>query len=345
MRFSIVSLNWNSRSILGELLEKHLNSLLTTNYDNYEIVFVDNGSVDDTVDWVRSRYKDYELLKILRLNKTYSFAKANNLALKAVDPKADIVVFINNDTIVDKNWLRGLAEVFKDPKVAIAQPLILDLATRRIQFMGGFLDPWGRTLTISGITNKKIDKMLREFIKAVRFKPLRVLWCYGACIAVRKDFIESIGGFNELFEFSLEELTICIPANTAGYKVVIAPKSIIYHKSGASVRHRKLTKCYIRNKFLLILIYYPSPIVAKSFLGRFIIEFYTSIKRKSLIDLFHALSDILFNFKIIVSSRHTAYKLQVNSPYLVKSPLLLTEKKHLELSLNKLFEINKCLGL
>jgi GT2 family glycosyltransferase len=136
LRFSIVSLNYNGRKILGPLLDAHLSSLLNTAYNDFEILFVDNGSTDDSVDYVRTNFSD-ERLKIVPLEKNYGYAKGNNLALKFVDPSTDIVVFINNDTIVTKDWLTRLADAFNDPEVGIAQPLILDMNTGLIQFFGG----------------------------------------------------------------------------------------------------------------------------------------------------------------------------------------------------------------
>jgi GT2 family glycosyltransferase len=89
-KFSIVSLNYNGRKILGPLLDAHLSSLLNTAYDDFEIVFVDNGSSDDSVDYVRTNFSN-ERLKIVPLEKNYGYAKGNNLALKFVNPSTDIV--------------------------------------------------------------------------------------------------------------------------------------------------------------------------------------------------------------------------------------------------------------
>jgi GT2 family glycosyltransferase len=71
---------------------------------------------------------------------SYGYAKGNNLALKFVDQVAHVVVFINNDTIVTKDWLTHLADAFDDPEVGVAGPLILDMNTGLIQFLGGFTD-------------------------------------------------------------------------------------------------------------------------------------------------------------------------------------------------------------
>jgi len=55
-RIIIITLHYNSRTILGDLLDLHLQSLLKTDYDNFEILFVDNNSADDTLEYVKSKY-------------------------------------------------------------------------------------------------------------------------------------------------------------------------------------------------------------------------------------------------------------------------------------------------
>jgi GT2 family glycosyltransferase len=70
LRFLIVSLNYNGRKILGPLIDAHLSSLLKTVYDDFEVLFVDNGSTDDSVIHVRTNFSDRRL-KIVQLGKNY----------------------------------------------------------------------------------------------------------------------------------------------------------------------------------------------------------------------------------------------------------------------------------
>ena len=340
LKFSIISLNHNGRKILGPLLDMHISSLLKTEYSDFEIIFVDNGSNDDSADYVKSRYNDPRL-RVLRLPKNYTFAKANNLALKVISENTDVVVFINNDTVVKSDWLKELARTFiEDPKVGIAQPLILDLDTHTIQFMGGYIDQFGRSMTIGGYNDERINKILLKILRTSKFSPLQVLWAYGACIAVRRDILYKIGGFNELFHWSLEELTISIPVNALGYKVVVNPKSIIYHKSGATIRHFHLIKQYMRNRFLLLLIYYPSQLLPQALLGRFLLELFLSLRIHKPI-VFLVLQELIVNLRSIISHRKRSYKLSSKLFYLVtRTPIILSKQLHVSLTLKKLLELN-----
>jgi GT2 family glycosyltransferase len=333
-KFSIVSLNYNGRKILGPLLDAHLSSLLNTAYDDFEIVFVDNGSSDDSVDYVRTNFSN-ERLKIVPLEKNYGYAKGNNLALKFVNPSTDIVVFINNDTIVTKDWLTYLADAFNDPEIGIAQPLILDINTGLIQFLGGFTDQWGRTMTIGSGNDDKVDRLLRKIIEYFQYRPLQVLWAYGACIAIRKRLLDRIGGFNELFRFSHEEQSLCIPANALGYKVVVVPKAVIYHRSGATISKVKPDYELLVNRFLYILFYYPFPMLVKSLLGRLILEVHSS----SLHNVLKALLEALKISSSSLSKIRGIYKISYD--FLISSPINLTSDIHIELTLKKLIEVNK----
>jgi GT2 family glycosyltransferase len=332
-KFSVISLNYNGREILGDLLDAHLSSLLNTIYDDFEVIFVDNGSTDDSVEYVRKHFSNKKL-KIVQLIKNYGYAKGNNLGAKHCDKHTDIMVFINNDPIVTKDWLTHLAEAFNDPKVGIAQPLILDMNTGLIQFLGGFADQWGRTMTIGSGGSDKIDKLLRKIIECFQHKSLRVLWAYGACISIRKNLFDRIGGFNELFRFSHEEQTLCVPANALGYKVVVVPKAVIYHKSGATISTSKLNYELLVNRLLYVSLYYSPPMFVKSLLGRLILELHVS----SLHDVLKALLEAL-KCRGLHPKERVVYKL--THDFFIRSSINLTSSMHVELTLKKLIEINK----
>jgi len=337
-RFSIISLNYNGRKILGDLLDAHLRSLLNSDYDNFEVIFTDNGSTDDSVEYTKKHFSD-ERLKIVQLQKNYGYARGNNLALEFVDPNTDIVVFINNDTIVTKDWLKHLAEVFNDSKVGTAQPLLLDMSTGLIQFLGGYTDQWGRTMTLSSGGNERINKVLLKIVRVFEYRPLKVMWAYGACIAIRRTTLDKIGGFNELFRFGLEEQTLCIPVNRLGYKVVFVPKSIVYHRSGATAKHLELSAERIYGRFLYILLYYPFPMMMKSLFGRTLLELFLGLAHP--IALFKASLMIFKEAKVIFFHRSKNYKLSDNSSLLIKAPIILTKNKHVELTIKKLLEVNR----
>lgn len=343
LNFSIISLNWNGRAILGDLLDRHILSLLNSDYEHFEIVFADNGSVDGSVDYLKHQYgNNFNLnrLRFLKLNKNYGFSKGNNLSSQVIDKRVDVIVFLNNDTVVDRCWLRELGKAFENQNLGIAQPLLKNF-DGSIQFIGGFVDQWGRTMTIGGCS-PKAENLLYKFMGSCSLKPFEVLWAYGACIAVRANLFHEIGGFNTLFKFSHEEQSVCIPVISLGLKVAVVPTSVVFHKSGASVsktlnlkRHMEL----IVNRLLFILLYFPRRILIVSISGHLLLEFYKSLHGRMLEALARSIFAIVLKLPKILYLRSRSSK--ILSKYYIKTPLSLTCEDHFFYALTKLLELNK----
>ena len=102
---SLIVINYNGKSKLGSLLDKCLSSLLNTDYANFEILFVDNNSTDDSVEYVMKKFNDPRI-RIIRLEKNYGYAGAVNRALKHA--KGEFIAVLNNDVIVNKDWLKHI---------------------------------------------------------------------------------------------------------------------------------------------------------------------------------------------------------------------------------------------
>jgi len=100
---AIIIVNWNGK----KFLKNCLNAVFKQTYKNFDVYFVDNGSVDDSSKYVRENFLK---VKIIQLDKNYGFAKGNNKGIEEAfkDKKVEYIVCLNNDTIVDKNWLKEL---------------------------------------------------------------------------------------------------------------------------------------------------------------------------------------------------------------------------------------------
>src|SRR3989338_4064797 len=109
----IILLNWNCKLHTEECL----NSLKSIAYDNYKIVVVDNGSQDGSVDFLKTRFPEVFLISNKR---NMGFAEGNNIGVKyAVSQGADYVLLLNNDTVVDKNFLNELVETAENNKESV----------------------------------------------------------------------------------------------------------------------------------------------------------------------------------------------------------------------------------
>ena len=110
---AIVIVNWNGKKFLRNCLD----SVYKQTYKNFQLYFVDNGSIDGSSEFVK---ENYPRTMIMQLDKNYGFAKPNNIAIKEAfkDKSVEYIVCLNNDTIVDKNWLKELIKTaLKDKKI------------------------------------------------------------------------------------------------------------------------------------------------------------------------------------------------------------------------------------
>ena len=213
-KVSIIIINLNGKV----LLQKCLESLFKIEYDNFEVILVDNNSKDYTIEFVM---KNYPTVIIKKLFENKGFAEPNNIASKMA--KGKYLLFLNNDTVVTKNFLKEMVqELESNSKIAIVQSLLLK-SHDEIDSSGDFIDDIGISYS-----SKKDIKISREIFSAK-----------GASMIIRKNIFEKLGGFDEHFFFSFEDVDLSWRARLLGYKVVVIPKSIVFHLGGKTVNEIK----------------------------------------------------------------------------------------------------------
>ncbi|MBD0849628.1 glycosyltransferase family 2 protein [Maribacter arenosus] len=234
MRIAIVILNWN-----GEvLLERYLPSVVQYSEDA-DIYVADNASNDNSVDFVKSNFPQ---VKIIQNTVNGGFAKGYNDALKTV--KADVYCLLNSDVEVTPNWLAPIKEAFnKIPEASIIQPKILDLM-RRDHFeyagaAGGFLDQLGYPFCRGRIFQKlEKDKGQYDDIR-------EIFWATGACMFIKQEVFENLGGFDEDYFAHQEEVDLCWRAQNKGYKVYYVGTSSVYHLGGFTLSNMNPKKTFL----------------------------------------------------------------------------------------------------
>src|SRR5690625_2494215 len=113
LKFSIIIITWNGIRLLKEFLP----SVIASEYADFEIIVADNHSDDETVAWVREYAPE---VKVVELDRNYGYAGGNNRATAAAT--GDILLFLNNDVAVTKNWLDPLSDTFRNGVADIVQP-------------------------------------------------------------------------------------------------------------------------------------------------------------------------------------------------------------------------------
>jgi len=206
-KISIIIVNYNGK----ELLQKCLESLFKTDYENFEVILVDNNSTDGSIEFVT---KNYPKIIVIKLDSNKGFAEPNNVGAKIA--KGEHLLFLNNDTVTTSNFISEMVKVLqKDEQVAICQSLLLR-PNGDVDSSGDFIDKIGIVYN----SKTKIDQIKQ--VSSAR----------GACMMIRKKIFDKLGGFDEKFFFSFEDVDLGWRSWILGYKVVIAPNSIVYHSVG-----------------------------------------------------------------------------------------------------------------
>lgn len=215
---SILIVNFNGGKVLLECLK----SLKKIIYPNFEIVLVDNGSSDGSVDIVK-KFKIQNLkckIKLVESRSNLGFAGGNNLAFKHA--KGGYIVLINGDVEVELDWLTELIEFAQEtPQAAVFSSKVLFFDNKKIiNSAGGICDIYGFS-PLRGTFDKDICKY---------DKPIPVFYAHGAAMMIRREVIEKIGFLDEDYFIYHEEFDFCWRAWLAGYEVYYVPQAVAYHK-------------------------------------------------------------------------------------------------------------------
>lgn len=232
-----------------DTLHRCLESIFDSRYGNFSVVLVDNGSRDGSVQPVSELYEDK--LRLIRNASNLGFVKGNNIALQGVNSK--YVVLLNDDTVVDSNWLNPLVEVAEsDPSVGACQPkLKLARNPRYFEYngaCGGMLDTHGTPLCRGRVFD------VAEEDKGQYDTPAEVFWASGAALFLRADALSKVGLLDPLLYAHMEEIDLCWRLRLAGYKVVCVPKSVVHHVGGSTWDQRSsVEKFYLKHRNNLII--------------------------------------------------------------------------------------------
>ena len=231
---SILVLNYNGKRFLKDCFD----SLQKSAYPNYEIIMIDNKSTDDSVDFTK---KNYPEIKIIQTHSNGGYSRAYNHAFESADGK--YFVLLNNDVIVEKNWLEPLVEsAEEDHTIAALQPKIRSLIEKDYfdyaGASGGYMDKYGYPF-LRGRIFYTIEKDETQYNTEAE-----VFWTSGAAMFLRAEALTKSGPLDEDFFLHMEEIDLCWRLNLLGYKLKVIPKSVIYHYAGGTLKAESYGKLY-----------------------------------------------------------------------------------------------------
>ncbi|MCA6380839.1 MAG: glycosyltransferase family 2 protein [Cytophagales bacterium] len=245
---AVVILNYNGKKFLEQFLPT-----VILHSEGALIVVADNGSSDDSVDFIRSFFPSVQLISIER---NLGFCGGYNFALKQVS--ATYYVLLNSDVEVTNGWLHPIVSLFnRNPTIAAIQPKILSFR-RKTCFeyagaAGGYLDALGYPFCRGRIFDK-LEEDHGQFNDTVP-----IFWATGACHFVRSTVFHEMGGLDEDYFAHMEEIDFCWRLKRAGYQIYFEGGSTVYHVGGGTLSSASPKKTYLnfRNGMSLIFKHLP----------------------------------------------------------------------------------------
>jgi hypothetical protein len=214
---SVIIVNYNGRAYLDACIS----SILSQTYPKIEIIFVDNGSSDNSTDYIKDKYPS---VVIIACSENYGFAKGNNIGIEAA--KGDLVATLNNDTKVTSRWVEELVQsISLDEKIGMCASKMLFMKEPEIINSTGICISRSGACWDRGMSEQ--DKGQYDSCTDV-FGP-----CAGAAI-YRKTMLEDIGLFDEDFCAYMEDADLAFRGRLAGWKCLYVPNAVVYHFHGGT---------------------------------------------------------------------------------------------------------------
>jgi GT2 family glycosyltransferase len=201
-------------------LNECLSTLSRQIYSSYEIIVVDNGSSDGSVEFLRKNFPHVQLVQLADNN---GFAGGNIKGLEVAQGK--FIALLNNDTRVDENWLNNLIQpMLSDPTIGICSSKLILNGTGKLESAGDGLTTWGVGF-----------KRGFEQDPALYNLPDLVFGASAAACLYRRKMLDAIGFLDNDFFFNDEDTDLNFRAQLGGWKCIYVPYAIVYHRVNATI--------------------------------------------------------------------------------------------------------------
>lgn len=238
-KVSVIILNWNGQRYLRDCLV----SVFDQTYTNYEVIFVDNGSTDGSVEYVRSNFLR---AKVITNGRNLGFAQGNNIGIQEAFRDGDVkyIATLNNDTVVETEWLTPMIDIMEaDESIGSCQSKVLFFEHRdTIDNIGIIISKDGSAYN-RGI-NERATSCATEQI-------------FGVCAAAalyRRKALEEVGLFDEIFFAYMEDVDLSWRLKLKGWSAVMVPTSIVYHVHSASAPSSRFKLFFIHRNIIFVLV-------------------------------------------------------------------------------------------
>lgn len=226
---SIITVQYNRYEETLQFLE----SISQIEYENYEVIVVDNGSELDAVSLIQNQYPE---VHVIASKSNLGFAGGNNLGLSYC--KGEYILFINNDTEVEPDFLGHLVHLGNTlPNLGIVSPRIQYFTPKGIVQYAGSTD-----LNMFTLRNRSLG--YGEVDNGQYTLSYRTAFVHGAAMLVPKSILTTVGLMDECFFLYYEEYDWCARLKAKGLEVYFCGESLVYHKESISVGKSSPLKIY-----------------------------------------------------------------------------------------------------
>lgn len=247
---SIIIANYNNVKDTLECLD----SIKETTYNNYEIIVVDDGSTDNSAETLRKRPD----IRLIESDKNYGFIKANNVGIR--ESRGQIICLLNNDTIVDKEWLGELVKTFlADEKIGATYAFFIDCDTPK-----ELMRPTPNVL--KHLRNDSYNLIGYPVYNVIDNYITTYLSASGCCLLFRKNIFGKYA--DEDYFMCYDDVYFCWRLKLQGCRIIRSPYAVVYHKGSKTTMGTKAlnTKmCYLceKNRLMTLFIFYQAKTLLK----------------------------------------------------------------------------------
>ncbi len=305
-QISIIITTWNSEKYLSDLFL----SLHDMDYpkDNWNLIVVDNGSQDKTLNILHSwQKKMYNFSTIIRNTKNEGFAPANNQAIKyALRTQPDYVVLLNDDVIVESDWLDKIIQVMdKNKNIGLAQPLI----TRYPEVEK--INSFGNNYHYIGFGYSYGEGRLIHNFNLVDYEPAYLSF---TAVVIRSKVIEQIGLLDEKYFSYHEDTDFCFRARLQNWRMLVIKDAIVHHKYKFPSKKNKIRYFWLeKNRLYLMLKFFKFKTLILIFPAWLFMEFgliFFSIFKGFFIQRIKAYGWLVMNLTCLIKIRHQIQKIR-----------------------------------
>ena len=252
-KVSVVIPNWNGESVLPVCLA----SLRGQSFQDFELILVDNGSTDRSVEVARMHIPD---LRVIQFTENHGFSKTVNAGIRAA--RGEQIALLNSDVELDPEWLQALVKTLDSHPEASACASKIVKARER-----GRLDGIGIGCLAGGI-GYPIGS--HEPDNGQYAYPLEVLGPSAGAALYRREFFDIVGLFDEDFFAYHEDVDLCLRAQWAGLRCLYVPRAVAYHVGGGSTggtMNALIARLSTKNRYWVVLKNLPITMIFRSLPG------------------------------------------------------------------------------